>query len=373
MRIAKLPREIRYSTLKNILTALGLDNKLQITEFLERDEEHKVAIVNIVETGPVFLNKVEQLVINGEAVVCTILEDEEVSNLQSSVPAQTRPTTSRNIVRIEFPDIDPAPTQKEVEEKIQQVGLETSKNWRRIASGGFSVIITKKTEERKQLISALKDLNFGEKCTVSVKETKSKNIVVKVNRAPSSFALTNLPEDLDAKKLKMAIKKALVIEVSVTECKEGTAQVTINPDRIEVVEKLVRMKFEGKAVRVDERKKSGVSAAEEKTDEKTEEVSKTCLPAEEKLTKEEEKNDVKEEEENEIEKSEEDKEKSDVDDPLMFEDKPVIFASTDVREKKKALAMAHAEAEVEAQSEAEEPNSNETLVNDIKVPDENGN
>ena len=121
VRIAKLPSQIRYSTLKTILTDIGLDSKLQITEFLEKDEEHKVANVNIVETGPVFLNKVDELIINGEAVVCTVLEKEEVSKLQlekKKVPAQTRPTTSRNIVRIEFPDIDPAPTQNEVEEKI---------------------------------------------------------------------------------------------------------------------------------------------------------------------------------------------------------------------------------------------------------------
>ena len=358
MRIAKLPSEIRYSTLKTILTDIGLDSKLQITEFLEKDEEHKVANVNIVETGPVFLNKVDELIINGEAVVCTVLEKEEVSKLQSEkkkVPAQTRLTTNRNIVRIEFPDIDPAPTQKEVEEKIQQVGLETSKNWRRTASGGFSVIVSKKSEERKQLISALKDLNFGEKYAVSVKETKNKNIVVQVNRAPPSFSLVNLPEGLEAKKLKVVIKQVLAFEVIVTECKDGTAKVIITPDRIEVLEKLAGIKIEGKVVEVEEKKKS-----------------KMCLPAEENMIEGEEESDAKEKEKK-IEKSEEAKDKSEVDGPLMFEGKPVIFASTDIREKKKALAKAQAEAEVEAQSEAGEPKSSEEPVEDIKVLDENGN
>ena len=128
----------------------------------------------------------------------------------------------------------------------------------------------------------------------------------------------------------------------------------ITPDRVGVIEKLAGIKIEGKVVEVEEKKKS------------------MCLPAEGNKIEEEENTDAKEEEKK-IGKSEDGKEQSEVEGSLMFEGKPVIFASTNIREKKKALAEAQAEAEAEAQSEAGEQKSSEEPVEDIKVLDENGN
>ena len=81
MKIEKLPLEMSLIDLKNILGDLGFDPKLFSVKIMA-EENNNAAIVKIVEDGPSFTTKVEELKINGIPVECSILGEEEISKLQ---------------------------------------------------------------------------------------------------------------------------------------------------------------------------------------------------------------------------------------------------------------------------------------------------
>ena len=385
MKIEKLPLEMSLRDLKNILGDLGFDPKLFISKILEVDD-HKVAIVKIVEDRanfPTKMDELETLEINGNPVDFSILDEEEISKLELD-----KKTLAKFYVSLEFCKFAEIPTQAEVEKKILQVGLESAQKLEKPGPSSFSMIVTGKSEEKKKIKTALRALEFGENITVSVKDIKRKSFAVKVTRGDPSIRLTNLPLDCDSKILRAAIRKTLEFEFGIRNCKDGTAEISYSAREMDLLDKLEGMKIGNNEVKVvGEKMDDKYVVPEDWTEDKMKEVlgmeklvpleikvkdEKLALlfkPTKENLSKiiqelaklrpqpekpvEEEKvkaeeEELKEKESNEKKESKEEKgEKESKDDggekeeaPQMIDGKPVVFASMDIREKKKAQAQA---------------------------------
>ena len=381
MKIEKLPLEMSLIDLKNILGDLGFDPKLFSVKIMA-EENNNAAIVMIVEDGPSFTTKVTELKINGIPVECSILGEEEISKLK----LDQKPSAGF-YVNIQFCKFDEIPTQDEIEKKIIQVGLESPKNWRKSgpSSFSFSMMVAGEEEDQKQRIkTALKGLGFGENISVSVKEVKRKAFSIKVTRGEPSIRLTNLPPDCDNKKLRAAIKKNSMFEFEIKNCKDGAAEISYTAREIDLLNKLDGMKIGDNVVKVvGETADDNYVVPDDWTEAKIKEVlgieklvpleiqikgEKLALlfkPTKETMPKiiqelaklrpepeepvEEEEVEVKVEEK-EVKPDEDMKEKEVKDDsgekeeaPQMIDGKPVVFASMDIREKKKAQAQAQAE------------------------------
>ena len=271
MKIEKLPLEMSLQDLKHMLGDLGFDPKLFISKILEEDNQ-KIAIVKIVEDGPNFTTKIEDLKINGNPVECSILEEEEISKLQldekTSVPAH-----SGFYVSIQFGKFVEIPTQDEIEKKIIQVGLESPQKWQKSGQDTVSMVVAGEEDQKERVKNALKDLEFGENISVSVKEVRKKDFVVKVSREEPSIRLTNLPLDCDHKKLRAAIKKALVLEFGIKDCKDGEAEISYTSREMDLVDKLDGMKIGENVVKVVREKMNGdYEVPEDWTEDKVKEV-----------------------------------------------------------------------------------------------------
>ena len=271
MKIEKLPLEMSLQDLKHMLGDLGFDPKLFISKILEEDNQ-KIAIVKIVEDGPNFTTKIEDLKINGNPVECSILEEEEISKLQLNEKTSA-PAHSGFYVSIQFGKFVEIPTQDEIEKKIIQVGLESPQKWQKSGQDTVSMVVAGEEDQKERVKNALKDLEFGENISVSVKEVRKKDFVVKVSREEPSIRLTNLPLDCDHKKLRAAIKKALVLEFGIKDCKDGEAEISYTSREMDLVDKLDGMKIGENVVKVVREKMNGdYEVPEDWTEDKVKEV-----------------------------------------------------------------------------------------------------
>ena len=383
-----------------------MDPKLFISKIMEEDNQ-KVAIVKIVEDGPTFITKMEDLKINDNPVEYSILEEEDITKLQLD-QRTLAPAPSGFYVNIQFCKFAEIPTREDIEKKIIQVGLESPQKWRKSVQDTISMFVAGEEDQKEKIKTALEDLEFGENIAVSVREGKKKDFVVKVSQEENSIRLTNIPLDWDSKRLKAAIKRSLVFEFGIHDCKDGEAQISYSVGKMDLADKLDGMKVGGSVVKVVREKTDEAYVipedwTEDKVKEalgidklvpleiqvKDEKVALLFKPTKEnlpgiikELTKlrpqplpvEPDAEEVKEEKEEElteegVEEEKEDskeelKEKESKDDtkekeetPQMIDGKPVVFASTDIREKKKA------QAQVE---EAEQTNANIINVNEAE-------
>ena len=107
--------------LKSILRDIGFDPRLNIVKVLE-EEDQKIAIVKLVEEGPEFISRMDELQINRKTIDCSILDEEEVSKLlleekEESAQIPVKTFSTRTVVRLEFLKVKPIPTQEEIEEQ----------------------------------------------------------------------------------------------------------------------------------------------------------------------------------------------------------------------------------------------------------------
>ena len=269
MKIEKLPLEMSLRDLKIILGDLGFDPKLFISKILEVDD-HKVAIVKIVEDRanfPTKMDELETLEINGNPVDFSILDEEEISKLELD-----KKTLAKFYVSLEFCKFAEIPTQAEVEKKILQVGLESAQNWEKPDPNSISMIVTGKSEKKK-IKTALRALEFGENIDVSVKDIKRKSFAVKVTRGDPSIRLTNLPRDCDSQKLRAAIRKTLEFEFGIRNCKDGTAEISYSAREMDLLDKLEGMKIGDNEVKVvGEKMDDNYVVPEDWTEDKMKEV-----------------------------------------------------------------------------------------------------
>ena len=191
MKIEKLPLEMSLQDLKVILGDVGFDPKLFIAKIM-KEEDQKVAIVKIVEEGSYFIEKMDDLEINGSSVKCSILEEEEISQLLSDGKTSA-PSHSGFYVSIQFCKFAEIPTQDEIQKIIIQAGLESPQKWQKPDhdQDTFSVIVAGEEDQKEKIKTALKDLYFGVNIDVSVKEVRKKEFastlkVLKKNSRSSS-------------------------------------------------------------------------------------------------------------------------------------------------------------------------------------------
>ena len=377
--------------LKSILRDIGFDPRLNIVKVLE-EEDQKIAIVKLVEEGPEFISRMDELQINRKTIDCSILDEEEVSKLlleekEESAQIPVKTFSTRTVVRLEFLKVKPIPTQEEIEGKVQKAGLVSSKDWRK-AGNGFSFVLIGRNDQKGKMKAALEDLSFGEDRKVSVKESKDRKrgLTVKVIQVEPTLRLTNVPKDYDEKKLKAAIKSHLTFHVSIKEVKEGSAELSITPRIIDVIEELNGLKIGGQVVEV-EGKKNETDCTEGKIKELhgveslvapemkradgqqhlairpgRDSLAKTLQEEEEKYESVKEKNpeSVKDEEQ---EKKEDKPDKSQAKD----DDKPFFFASTDIRYRDKKEDTTQAQAVGDAESSKQEE------IKDVEISEEEGN
>ena len=111
VKIEKLPLGMGVQEVRNLLVDIGFDPKLFIAKIMN-NENHKGAVVKIVEDAPTFISRIDELEINGNRVECSLLE-EEISKLQMGEKASAR-THSGFYVGFQFSGFDVIPTQDEM-------------------------------------------------------------------------------------------------------------------------------------------------------------------------------------------------------------------------------------------------------------------
>ena len=235
MKIEKLPLEMSQLDLKEILGDLGFDPQLSVAKITE-DENQKVAVVKILETGADFTNKMDGLEINGNPVECSVLREEK--------------DQPGFLVKLQFCGFAEIPSRDEIEEKILQAGLEAPQKWRTSGPDRFSMIIGGEEAQKGKIKAALEDLGFGEKIAVSVKELRSKGFSVRVTRGHLSIRLTNLPLDCDIEDLREAVRRTLISKFEIKNCKEEEAEISYAAREMDLANKLDGMKVGENVVKV---------------------------------------------------------------------------------------------------------------------------
>ena len=225
-----VPDGIAMKELRDVLKDREISSQLNIVHI--KDSK---ALVKATEKFEEVKKKLEGLQIEDQDIEVTEVEL-KANKPRSSLPAY---------VKLIFASPTALPSKKTVEASLKTLDLGSPLSFKVRHEEGmltFKLVNCGPTKEVKAKLKSMKIKN-GE-VTKAFTTSKPGSIIVKVQPPSGHLKVENIPEDCDAKKLRQKLKQKLSYEIEVKPIENGKADVVYKPKNMVILEKLSGLTIE---------------------------------------------------------------------------------------------------------------------------------
>jgi len=210
----------------------------------EKEVSHKFDILYIRE-NKAFVKAVEKFEEIVQKLEGLQIKDKKVEITEKELRVRKLRSYSQEVfIRMVFVNPSSIPDRKSLESSLKNLDLgppQVFNDKHEDGSLSFKLINCGNAKELKVKLRNLK-IEKGEVSSVNTTSTPG-SIIVKVQPASGHLKLNNIPEDCDAKKLKLKLKQMLSYGIEVKNIENGNADVAYKPKNMVILEKLSGLKI----------------------------------------------------------------------------------------------------------------------------------
>ena len=262
-----LPEKIGINQLRGILAEKGLNRWFYI-----RNIKDGKAIVDVIEEYEEIVDKLKDLKFDENTVEISKTEPKNVDPKPKPVPVNEDKASGFVQVEMKFVDLKANIDDETLQSCLKKVGFEPPVFIEHTENGrSFKLFDGGPFKDVKEKLRSLKILDSE----VSVNDKQGiRFLSVNVSPAAGHLKLENIPDDCSSKKLRSELRKKLYFEMDIGKIENGSVDVKYKPKKIVVPEKLAGLNIDGKKIYIKE-----VEKQEDATIPKlsTYDIPKSCL------------------------------------------------------------------------------------------------
>ena len=262
-----LPEKIGINQLRGILAEKGLNRWFYI-----RNIKDGKAIVDVIEEYEEIVDKLKDLKFDENTVEISKTEPKNVDPKPKPVPVNEDKASGFVQVEMKFVDLKANIDDETLQSCLKKVGFEPPVFIEHTENGrSFKLFDGGPFKDVKEKLRSLKILDSE----VSVNDKQGiRFLSVNVSPAAGHLKLENIPDDCSSKKLRSALRQKLYFEIDIGKIENGSVDVKYKPKKIVVPEKLAGLTIDGKKIDIKE-----VEKQEDATIPKlsTYDIPKSCL------------------------------------------------------------------------------------------------
>ena len=262
-----LPENIDIKQLRGVLAEKGLNRRFHI-----RNIKDGKAIVDVIEEYEEIVDKLKDLKFDENTVEISKTEPKNVDPKPKPMPENEDKASGFVKVEMRFVDLKTNIDDETLQSCLMKVGFEPPKFIEHTENGrSFKLFDVGPFKDVKEKLRSLKILDSE----VSVNDKEGiRFLSVNVSPAAGHLRLENIPDDCSSKKLRSELRQKLYFEMNIGKIENGSVDVKYKPKKMVVLEKLAGLTISGKKIDIKE-----VEELEEATNPKlsTYDIPKSCL------------------------------------------------------------------------------------------------